>query len=146
MDADGRAVDPRVGAEVAETDERGLGDQRVGPGQSCGVQLRDGSDFVGVWDGHQVVDGPSVGIAEFRPHPVARRVLVRQVLARRQMFETEKRIPMAGPASAGVVLDNFNFPKGESVRALTATLLPGTSVDADAFQSAGAGRTRAVRR
>ena len=99
-----------------------------------------------MWDGHQVVDGPSVGIAEFRPHPVARRVLVRQVLARRQMFETEKRIPMAGPASAGVVLDNFNFPKGESVRALTATLLPGTSVDADAFQSAGAGRTRAVRR
>ena len=46
--------------------------------------------------------------------PVVRRVLihfVRQVLARRQMFETEKRIPMAGPASAGVVLDNFNFPK-----------------------------------
>ena len=65
VNADGRAVDPSVGAEVAETDERELTDQRVGPGQSSSVKLEDGGDLVGVRGGYQMVGGPFVGIAKF---------------------------------------------------------------------------------
>ena len=77
-------------------------DHRVGPGQGSSVQLEGGGDLVGVRDGHQMVDGPSVTIAKFQSHPVARRVFVhfdRKVLARRQMLETEQIIPMAGPTA-----------------------------------------------